>query len=86
MSFNTVSQYYADIERVALQIPQSFAEPQMIELFNVNLAEAQKVQPTNPVLCAIKQAKGKVRMDDLFIRAGQLKAAIREEPAAPAKR
>jgi hypothetical protein len=76
MSLATVTQLHTDLGKLAQKNPEHFAEPAMIMVFNANLADAQARYPKDTVISATPEASGQVRINDLFIRVGQLKATL----------
>jgi len=76
MSLATVVQLHTDLGKLAQKSPEHFAEPAMIEIYNANLADAKAQYPEDAVIVAMPEAKGQIRINDLFIRVGQMKATM----------
>jgi hypothetical protein len=79
MSQGTVRQLYDDLDKLVKKNPRDFANLAMQAIFNANLSEAKRDYPQNAVLQAIPECEGQARLDDLLIRAGQLKQVLNDE-------
>lgn len=77
MSLGTVAQLYKDLETLSKNSGH-FAAEALLAIFNANLAEAKAKHPDDAVLKAIPVASGEVRIGDLLVRVGQLKAAMED--------
>jgi len=80
VSDGTILQLYENVEKLAGKKPGELAAEAMIVIFNVNLDEAKKKHPEDAVLRSIPKASGEVRLGDLLVRVGQMKAVVANQP------
>jgi len=84
MSVESTGQLYNDLTTICRKGGGQFAEPNVLRLFNANLAEAKKAFPNDPILGAINDAVpgSQVRYEDLLVRTGQIRSRL-DESGAP---